>query len=143
MQDESEQIHATKSKGWRKSLIISALLVAVAVLIWNQLPQGAYPTDLSRVGGDRPALVLAFDANYGGGIAVMELMNAIRRDYADRVEFLVAHFGVPEGRAFASRYQAGDGTVLLFADNGTLIHSLHLPDSEEQLRHALDLAFPP
>ncbi len=142
MQDESEQVQAASPNTWRKPFFVSLALFLVAALIWNQLPSGAYPTDLSRIGEGRPALVLAFDANYGGGIAVMELMNTIRPDYEDRIDFLIAQFGLPEGLAFASRYNAGDGTVLFFAGDGTNVHRLHLPDSEDQLRQTLDLAFP-
>ena len=143
MQDESEQAQATRSKGWQKPLMITLAIVLIGAAIWSQLPRGFYPTDLSLVGNGSPALVLAYDPNYGGGIAAMELMNNIRSDYEDRVQFLVARFGVPEGRAFANRHRAIDGTILMFAGDGTRVHSLHLPESEEQLRHALDISFSP
>lgn len=143
MQDESEQAQATRSKGWQKPLMITLAIVLIGAAIWSQLPRGFYPTDLSLVGNGSPAMVLAYDPNYGGGIAAMELMNNIRSDYEDRVQFLVARFGVPEGRAFANRHRAIDGTILMFAGDGTRVHSLHLPESEEQLRHALDISFSP
>ena len=143
MEDESEQIRTTESKRWTKPLIIVLSIIAVGAAIWSQLPRGFYPTDLSLVGNGRPALVLAYDPNFGGGMAAMELMNVIRSDYEDRVQFLIARFGLPEGRAFANRHRAVDGTILLFAGDGTRVNSVHLPESEAQLRHVLDISFPP
>ena len=143
MQEESAQDHAAKPKRWQKPLIVVLSIVAVGAAIWSQLPRGFYPTDLSLVGNGRPAVVLAYDPNFGGGMAAMELMNVIRSDYEDRVQFLIARFGLPEGRAFANRHRAVDGTILLFAGDGTRVNSVHLPESEEQLRHVLDISFPP
>ena len=143
MEDESEQIRTTESKRWTKPLIIVLSIIAVGAAIWSQLPRGFYPTDLSLVGNGRPALVLAYDPNFGGGMAAMELMNVIRSDYEERVQFLVARFGLPEGRAFANRHRAVDGTILLFAGDGSRVNSVHLPESEAQLRHVLDISFPP
>lgn len=126
---------------WSRFLITLLVVAGVGSLIWSQLPRGAYPTDLSRIGKGRPALVLAHDANYASGMAVMELMNAIRNDYTERVDFLVAHLGMPDGAAFASRHSARDGTVLLFDADGTRIGTLHQPQSVGELRQALDTAF--
>lgn len=126
---------------WRTRAIVLLLFLVVGGLIWSQLPRGAYPTDVSRVGAGRPALVLAFDMNYGGGAAAMELMNVVRRDYAERVDFLVAHLGMADGQAFAARHRASDGTLLLFAGDGELLGRLHHPRGVDELRHALEAAF--
>lgn len=126
---------------WRKLLLIVLIALPVASFIWSQLPSGAYPTDLSRIGAGRPAVVLAHDANYAGGMAVMELMNDIRGDYAEQVEFLVAHLGMADAREFASRHAATDGTVLLFAGDGRRVSVMHQPQSTGELRQALSQAF--
>ena len=126
---------------WSKWLITMLIMAAVGSLIWSQLPRGAYPTDLSRVGAGKPALVLAHDANFAAGMAVMELMNVIRDDYAGEVEFLVAHLGMQDGQIFASRHAAGDGSVLLFSAKGELIDTLHQPQTTDALRQALTQAF--
>ena len=129
------------SSRWLKRLLLLLFFAAVGGLIWSQLPRGAYPTDLSRVGQGRPALVLAFDMRYVSGMEVMELMNAIRDDYHERVDFLVARLSLEEGQAFASRHQAHDGTVLLFSGDGTLVKTLDRPERIETLRGAIDAAF--
>jgi len=131
----------TGSSRWRSRLLMLLFFVAVGGLIWSQLPRGTYPTDLSSIGNGRPALVLAFDMRYGGGMAVMELMNDLRGEYVGRVDFLVARLSLEEGQAFANRYHAHDGTVLLFSGDGALVKKLVYPERVETLRGAIDAAF--
>ena len=140
MQDAPGENPSLAWPRWRKLLLTLLIFVAVGSLIWSQLPRGAYPTDLTRVGAGLPALVLAFDMNYTGGSEVMELMNDIRADYAGRIEFLVANLGMADGQAFADRHAAGDGTGLLFDAAGARIGALHRPRGVNELRHALDQA---
>ncbi|WP_088279012.1 hypothetical protein [Ideonella sp. A 288] len=116
-------------------------LGAIVALIWRQLPSGAYPTDLTRIGQGRPAVVLAHDSNHTGGFAVMELMNAVRGDHDGQVEFLVAHLGLAEGKAFASRHGARDGIVLLFDGQGKRVGALDQPQTTDELRQAMASAF--
>ena len=116
-------------------------IVSVSSFIWSQLPDGSYPTDLSQIGTGRPALVLAQDSNYSGGMEVMYLMNQIRQDYADRVSFMVAHLGMAEGQEFARRHGARDGVVLLFSGDGKNVTILNQPQSVDELRRALNQAF--
>lgn len=118
-------------------------LIGVGALLWQALPGGAYPTDLSRVGAGRPVLVLAHDTNYVGGAEVMELMNGIRTDYAGRVDFLVAHLAMADAQAFAARHAASDGTVLFFAADGRRVGVLYKPKSADELRSAMTQAFGP
>lgn len=124
--------------GWTKFLITLLIIGGVGGFIWTQLPSGAYPTDLSRIGSGQPTLVLAYDMNYAGGMEVMELMNEIRADYAGKVDFLVAHLGMADGRAFAEKHGASDGTVMLFSGDGTPGGKLYHPESIEVLRQALN-----
>jgi len=142
MNDGSTSRAGTGPK-WRKFLLTMLFLSLAGGFIWNQLPSGAYPTDLSRIGAGRPAVVLAHDANYVGGMEVMELMNVIRGDYAERIDFLVAHLGMADAREFASQHAATDGTVLLFAGDGRRVSVLHQPRSTGELRQALAQAFGP
>jgi hypothetical protein len=122
---------------WTRPLA-AILLAAFLVFVWSRLPGGAYPTDLSRVGAGQPVLVLTYDSNATQGVAVMDLMNLIRDDYAGRVDFLVAHLGVADGQDFARRHAAVDGTVLVFAADGRVSDVLPRPRSVGELRQALD-----
>jgi hypothetical protein len=126
---------------WRNRLFTIFLIVGVSSFIWSQLPGGGYSTDLTKIGTGRPALVLAHDSNYVGGMEVMYLMNEIRDDYSGRVDFLVAHLGMPDGREFARHHGARDGVVLLFSGDGRNVSFLPKPQSIDELRLALDEAF--
>ena len=141
MHDSKTTTRQTAWPRWAKSLATLLIIGAVSVLIWSQLPRGSYPTDLTRIGSGQPALVLAYDMNYAGGMAVMELLNSIRDEYAQKVDFLVAHLGMADGEAFASLHGASDGSVLLFGADGKPIGTLHQPQSAEEIRQALDKAF--
>ncbi|MDP2006694.1 MAG: hypothetical protein Q8K45_13540 [Rubrivivax sp.] len=126
---------------WLKWPLILLALAGLGVFLWQALPRGAYPTDLSRVGAGRPVLVLVHDTHYVGGAEVMELMNGIRGEHAERVDFLVAHMAMADAQAFAARHAARDGTVLLFAADGRRVGVVHMPQSADELRRALALAF--
>jgi hypothetical protein len=132
----------TASK-WIKGLLGLTLAGLVGAFILSRLPDGAYSTDLSRIGNGRPAVVLAQDSNYVGGMGVMELMNVVRTEHEGKIEFLVAPLGMTDARAFADQHAAGDGTVLLFAADGRAAGVLHHPRSAAELRAALAQAFGP
>jgi hypothetical protein len=127
----------TPSQRWRRRLITAGVLAGLGAFVWSRLPKGSYPTDLSLIGQGQPALVLAMDSHYMGGAAVMNLLNGLRRDFADSVHFLVASMSLAEGLAFAQKHQAGDGTVVLFNGQGQRVAVLHSPESPEELRQAL------
>lgn len=141
MKIESSTHSDRPSSRWQKRLFAAAFLVGVFSFIWSQLPDGGYPTDLSKIGTGRPSLVLAHDSNYTGGMEVMSLMNEIRHDYAERVDFLIAHLGMDDGQSFARHYGARDGVVLLFSGDGKNVSTLHQPQSIDELRRALNQAF--
>ncbi|MGF1642527.1 MAG: hypothetical protein ACFCUJ_02720 [Thiotrichales bacterium] len=136
----SEPKSLDRAPRWRTPLVTLLIIAAVGILVWSQLPKGAYPTDLNLIGDGRPALVLAYDINYAGGMQVMELMNAIRAEYADRAQFIVAHLGTPDGQAFADRHRIGDGTVMMFAGDGAHVETSHLPRTHDELRGVIDSA---
>ena len=117
-----------------------AVVVAAGMLVWSQLPKGSYPTDLSAIGQGQPVLVLAMDSSFVGGASVMELLNDIRHDFADSVQFRVASLALPNGQAFAQQHQVGDGAVLLFNAQGQRVAVLHTPQTQDQLRQALQQA---
>jgi hypothetical protein len=126
---------------WAKAAVVLAFIGLVGGLLWSQLPKGGYPTDLSRIGSGRPVVVLAHDANYTAGMEVMEMLHPIRREHADRIDFLVAHLGMPDAQAFAREHEVGDGSVLLFRGDGQRLGVLRRPGSEGELRLAIAQAF--
>ncbi len=141
MSDSTPKPPPTGWPRWAKLLVTLFIVGGVGGFIWSQLPSGAYPTDLTRIGAGQPTLVLAHDANYASGMAIMDQMNAIRADYAGKVEFLVAHLGMPDGQAFASQHGVNDGTVLLFSAEGKRIGMLTPPQTADSLRQTLNQTF--
>jgi hypothetical protein len=123
--------------GWAKALITLAVIIGAGALIFTQLPRGAFPTDLSRVGQGTPALVVARDINFLAGAEVMDLLSTIRPEYGDRVQFLAAHLGHPDGQAFARRHDMRDGTVVLFSADGSRLATLRAPETAAEIRRAL------
>jgi len=125
---------------WAIGALIAGL---VSALIWSQLPRGPYSTDLTRIGQGRPAVVLAYDIQPAGGMEVMAMLDVLRPTYRDRVQFLVAPLGAPNGQAFGQRHQAVSGTVVLFTEAGIPVRTLHGPANVAELQQALEglLAF--
>ena len=127
--------------GWKKGLIYFIVLGLSAVLIWTQLPEKPYPTDLNRVGQGKPAVVLIYDVNTAGGMMTMELLSPLREEYGDNVEFLVASLGLPEGRAFANHYGISSGALVFFLADATHSSTLRAPESTPELRRHLERTF--
>jgi hypothetical protein len=123
-----------------RRLIVAAFVLAAGVFIWNQLPKGSYPTDLSRIGQGQAALVLTMNGNFMAGVEMMPVLDTLRRDFGDQAQFLVASMGLPEGQAFAQRHQTADGSVVVFDPSGTRIAVLHGPRTAEELGQLLQLA---
>jgi len=125
---------------WKKAGITVAILAAAGALIFSQLPRDIFPTDLSRIGQGTPALVVARDINFMAGAEVMGLISSIRSDYSDHVQFLAVHLGHPDGQAFAHRYGMRDGTVVLFAGDGSPLAISHAPQDKDEIRRLLSAA---
>ena len=131
-------VPATRISRLRKWLIYLAISIGVLTLVWSQLPRSPYSTDLSRIGQGQPALVLAYDIQSMGGMAVMGMMDDLRGEYADRIAFLVAPLGAPQGEAFGRRFNLDNGSVVLFSAKGTAVNTVHLPADTAALKLALE-----
>lgn len=126
--------------GWAKVVITLVVIVGAAALILSQLPRGAFPTDLSRIGQGKPALVVARDISFVAGAEVMDLLGEIRPEYAERVEFLAVNLGDPNGRRFVRRHGLRDGSVVLFSGDGTRVGAVQTPRSKREVRELLRAA---
>ncbi len=128
--------------GWKKGLIYFIVLGLSAVLIWTQLPEKPYPTDLNIIGQGKPAVVLVYDVNTAGGMMTMELLAPLRDEYGDQVEFLVASLGLPDGQAFAKHYRISSGAVVFFLADATHSSTMRAPDNTAELRRYLERTLP-
>ena len=138
MQEKTKRPSAVP--GWAKIVITLVVIVGAAALIRTQLPRGAFPTDLSRIGQGTPAIVVARDISFVAGYEVMDLLGQMRPEYAERVEFLAVNLGNPEGRQFAQRHGMRDGSVVLFSGDGTRVGAVHTPRTEREVRELLQAA---
>lgn len=138
MQEKAKRPSAVP--GWAKIVITLVVIVGAAALILTQLPRGAFPTDLSRIGQGTPAIVVARDISFVAGYEVMDLLDQMRPEYAERVEFLAVNLGSPEGQQFAQRHGMRDGSVVLFSGDGNRVGAVHTPRTEREVRELLQAA---
>ena len=129
------------SSPWRRRLITLGIVTALGAFAWSQLPEGSYPTDLSRIGQGQATLVLTMESHYLEGASVMHLMHGVRDEFSHSVQFLVASLSQQDGRSFAARHGAVDGTVVLFDAKGQRVPMLRTPQTQDELRQAVRLAF--
>lgn len=104
----------------RSTLITVTIVVLALALAATLLPRG-FSDDLSRIGQGRPAVVLMHDKEAVASQELMNLLNGIRGDYEDRVEFLVTDVATPEGEAFAAIQRVGNSLLVLFDGTGNRI----------------------
>jgi hypothetical protein len=83
-------------------------------------------------------VVLAYDIQTMGGMEVMAMLDTLRPAYRDRVQFLVAPLGAPDGQAVGQRHRAISGTVVLFSEAGVPVRTIHGPASAAELQQALE-----
>lgn len=124
----------------RSTLITVAVIVVLLAFAAMQLPQG-FSDDLSRIGQGRSVVVLTHNKEAVQSANLMDLMNDIRGDYEDRVEFLAVDIGTREGEAFLRRQQVGASVLVLFGPGGERRGVLADIRNEQDLRRALDKAF--
>ena len=124
----------------KKIAAIAASLVAVVGLGYLLTTVIGKPvsTDLSVIGKGKPVLVLVYQNHSPTGGEALNSLNQVRSDYESRYDFVVADLGVPQGRAFASRYQMVDGQAMFLNQDGEPLLVTGIPADERALRRLLD-----
>jgi hypothetical protein len=95
--------------------------------------------DLSLVGQGKPALVLAYENFSPTGGAALERLRKVRGDYEERLVFVVADLGTPQGQGFANRYGLVDGQAVFLDGAGQPLRATHIPSDLAVLRSQLDI----
>lgn len=119
--------------------VVILAMVGLAALL---LPP-SYSTDLSRIGQGKPAVVQVYDADNLVSHRLTEGFNAIRDEFEDQVEFLLADLNAPAGDAFARRHGAASGTVIFFNGEGRRLHTLQGIQEPATLRQGIIQALEP
>jgi len=118
-------------------LIGIAAFALAGLLVFRHLPMAGYDSDVTRVGQGRPAVVLVYENFAPPSMAVMDLFDQVRREYEDRLEFLVADTGSPRGQAFIAQHGVQAGQVLTFRGDGTLVRADWVIGDAQRLRDRL------
>ncbi len=116
--------------------VLVALLAAA--FIFTVVAVKPLSTDLSAVGQGRPALVLAYENYSPAGAAALERLRHVKADYEERVDFLVADLGTPQGRTFADRHNIANGVAVFLRQDGRPLRVTTIPADEGDLRRRLD-----
>ena len=132
---KAEQNTSVRGAG-KMRWIIGAILLMFAAAVAMNLPRG-YSDDLSRIGKGKAAVVLVRDKNAVQSFDLIEVMNALRDQYAGQVEFLVTDFNTPEGRAFIAANKAERVTLTVLDANGKVAAVLYPPQTSESVQQAI------
>ena len=111
---------------------------AVAVML---LPKG-FSDDLTKIGQGMPAVVLVHDKGSMGSLNLMDLLNKVRSDYSDKVEFIVVNINSQEGKMFREQQNIDGVNLVLFSHRGIQRGTLANSNDEAELRLELNKLFP-
>lgn len=107
-------------------------LVLPIGLMFMAIPKGFDMTH-EQIGKGKMALVFVYDPNLSVSISQTEEMNKARDELGDKVIFLIAKIGTPEGEQFIAKYRANVAELLLFNATGKLIQRQYAQKSANEL----------
>lgn len=139
MSKPEKNVVAAPSRSRKIKWVIIIFFVALAAVGVMNLPRG-YSDDLSRIGKGKVAVVLVRDKNAVQTYDLMEVMNDIRDEQADRVDFLLTDFDTPQGKAFMAANGAGRATLVLLDRNGKRVNVLYSPQTTVSLKEEIAAA---
>lgn len=125
-----------KQSGLVKLAVIGAVC-CLFVLMFLLLPKG-FKDDLSLIGQGSVSVVLTHDKNLLDSVRLMELMNKVRSDYEDAVEFLAVDVATPVGQRFVRDQRVGSVSLVIFGPVGQRRELLDSRVDEQTLRTSLD-----
>ena len=124
----------------RTTLITLVVIAAFLVVAITLLPKG-FSTDTSVIGQGSHVVVLAHNKELMYSLNLMDLLNKVRSEYSDRIEFRVVDMNTPQGQAFLQQQQVQLGSLLFFAPDGTRQRVVSNIDDEAKLRASLNSIF--
>jgi hypothetical protein len=118
--NEEYKSNSTRRKPWISISVTISILIVVIGLMWTAMPKGFKMTH-EEIGTGKPALVFIYNPNLVVNISQSEQMNKTRDLLGDRVFFLIAQIGTPEGDQLIAEHRANTSELLLFDRSGSLI----------------------
>jgi len=107
-------------------------LVLPIGLMFMAMPKGFDMTH-EQIGTGTMALVFVYDPNLAVSNSQTEEMNKARDELGDKVLFLIAKVGTPEGEQLMAKYRANAAELLLFSASGKLVQRQYAQKSANEL----------
>jgi hypothetical protein len=104
---------------WLAITVIASVVLLIGLLL-TMMPKGFKVTH-EQIGTGRPAVVFVYDPNLAVSNSQTEQMNEARAHLGDKVLFLLARVGTPEGDQLIAKHRAGAAELLLFDPTGNLV----------------------
>ena len=101
---------------WARRLLTVLVIVGAVALIIGMLPSGGFSTDLSRIGQGQPVGVVIHEPANPTSMGVMDMLRELDGETSDRITFLVASLGQPEGEQFARHFRVESAGLMVFFD---------------------------
>jgi len=122
--------------GWGTALLI----IVVLVFAINKLPRG-FSEDLSVIGQGGPVAVIVHNKEDMRSQYLMTMLDEVRGDYSDRIEFRIADTSVRLGSTFSAAQRVSGATLVLFGTDGRRIVALNDVEDTAMLITELNKAF--
>ncbi len=128
-----------QQKGAAKLVKLGIILAVFGILALGVLlmPKG-FKDDLSVIGQGLVSVVLVHDKNRVASTETMELLNNIRSEYKNNVNFLAVDIDTPIGKMFVKQQTASGVDIIVFNKDGSRQGVLKAGVSEQQLRSVLN-----
>lgn len=110
---------STRRMPWLAIAVIASIVLLIGLLL-TMMPKGFKVTH-EQIGTGRPAVVFVYDPNLAVSNSQTEQMNEARAHLGDKVLFLLARVGTPEGDQLIAKHRAGAAELLLFDPAGNLV----------------------
>lgn len=105
------------------------------------LPKGFKMTH-EQIGTGKPALVFVYDPNLSVSMSQPEQMNIARGRVGDRIFFLIAKIGTPQGDELIAIHRARTAELLLFDSSGRLSKRQSALKSADELIQWFEMPMP-
>lgn len=137
MSEAEENAQAVSQSGKAKWIVIVGIVLFIGLTFKFLLPKG-FSDDLSRTGKGQPTVVLVRDIQTVQSQELMDVMSALRDQYAGKIEFLLIDHNTPEGKQFMAANEAERVTLVLLDAQGKRVKILYVPQTEESLAQELN-----
>lgn len=136
------QVSKQKRPLWPKLFTLGVLLAVTGIFVAS-LPRG-FSQDFSVIGKGGNIVVLVYDLHSVASANNMDRVSGtLRKEYDNRVTFLVADPGSPQGKAFVDTYgiEEKSTAVLFFAPDGKVLGMVYGEQEIDSFRKRINQVF--